>query len=96
MKIDPYAWLLTVPLTIALVQVWFLPAEHAVKRCLRTIQEAEADVWMRLNRGLWRPEPGELCGASWLRGRVLHHAMVAVFALTSMLSFAAFVGIWPQ
>lgn len=96
MKIDPYAWLLTVPLTIALMQIWFLPAEHVVKRVWRNFQEAEADVWFRLHLGLWRPEPGSISGWSLLNRRAAHHVLVAVFALTSLASFATFIGVLPQ
>jgi hypothetical protein len=95
-QIDPYAWLLTVPATIALVQIWFLPAEHAIKRLWRAMRDAEAEVWCRLHFGLWRPEPGSVGYTGWMSRPTAYQAVVAIFAVTSLLSFAAFVGVLPQ
>ena len=96
MKIDPYAWLLTVPLTIGLVQIWFLPADHALKRVWRSVLEAEADVWFRLHRGLYRPEPGQVGYSTWLHRAGAYLLLIGVFAVASLLSFASFIGVLPQ
>ncbi len=95
MKIDPYAWLLTVPLTIAMVQIWFLPREHAIKRLWHSMQEAESDVWCRLHGGTWRPDPGRLPGAAWINTAMVYHGVLAVFAATSLASFASFLDVLP-
>lgn len=95
MKIDPYAWLLTVPLTIAMVQVWFLPREHAVKRLWQSVQEAEAEVWFRLYGGAWRPDPSRLPGSAWMNTATVYHMVLAVFGITSLASFASFLGVLP-
>lgn len=93
MHVDPYAWLLTVPLTFALIHMRLLPREHAVRRVWQQMQAAEATVWWRLSSGLMdadlRP-PG-----SFLYTTRVFCIVVAIFALASLLSFAAFVGIVP-
>lgn len=91
-QIDPYAWVFTGPLTIALIQLYFQPPEHPLKRLWRALVQVEAESWERLE---------------WLIGSVgpritfrysLHLLWLPVIGLGlgSLASFAAFMGWLPS
>jgi hypothetical protein len=92
LKIDPYAWLLTAPATIALIQLYFQPAENIVKRLWRDFSRCEAIVWERLG---WMPTVTP-SSRERIRNRVVFAAVVMGFATASLASFSAFVGLMPS
>ena len=91
MHIDPYAWIITLPLTLALVQLYFQPSDFVLKRWWRQIQEWESQAWTRLLlieaelEARWRAKAG----------RVVHALAVGGLAMASLASLAAFVGLLP-
>ena len=89
MQIDPHAWMLTVPLTIALAQACVLPADHFLRRMWHETCELESRAWHQL--GFSSPR---IRGAGIFRRQIVH-AAIAVLALTSVASFATFVGCLP-
>lgn len=87
MMIDPHAWLLTVPLTLALVQVFRSPANGACKRWWRELQTREAWAWDRLGWARPRCTPASL--------RAMQALAIAGLGVSSLASFAAFAGLLP-
>lgn len=87
MNINPHAWLVTIPITIGLVQVYFQPADNVFKRIWQEGLRLERFVWDRLGFSLAGP-----------RGRNAHRAVfsaiVGGFAVASIASFGSFVGWW--
>ena len=92
MKIDPYAWLLTVPTTIALVQLYFQPADHLLKRLWRDFVRCESLVWERMG---WST-PEKMRSGHSLRNTIIFAAAVTGFAIASLASFGAFIGFVPS
>jgi hypothetical protein len=88
-QIDPYAWLLTVPLTVALVGAYRLPGESLAKRCWREIAQAEALAWARL--GLGDPLFGSEARSQLVRKAIFRLLLVGL-AASSIASFAVFLG----
>ena len=92
MKIDPYAWLLTVPATVALIQIYFQPADHLIKRLWREFTHCESLIWERFGwSAIDRVE-----SARQIRNTIMYAAVVTGFAIASLASFGAFVGIVPS
>ena len=87
MHIDPYAWLVTVPLAIALVQAKILPRNHFAKRWLTRIAEQEGTGWEMMGV---RDRPFDLSDKPTLR-TVVFTLAVAALAISSLASFVAFV-----
>lgn len=87
LHIDPHAWLITVPLAIALVQVKILPRDHFTKRWLKQIAEREGAGWEMMGV---RDRPFDLSDKPRAR-LALFGAAVAALVISSLASFAAFV-----
>ena len=87
MNINPHAWLVTIPITIGLVQVYFQPADNVFKRIWHDALRLERFMWDRLGFSLAGP-----------RARNAHRAafgaIVCGFAVASIASFGSFVGWW--
>lgn len=87
MNINPYAWLLTIPITIGLVQIYFQPADNIFKRIWRDAVRLEQFTWERLGFSMCKG-----------RGRRVHRALfgaiVSGFAIASIASFGSFIGWW--
>lgn len=88
MHIHPYGWLLTVPLTLALIQLAFAPRENIVKRAWWMLREAEAEAWFRLGRGYREPEFTPAFKAAYV-------AVTATIAAVSFVSFFTFIEVLP-
>ena len=105
MNIDPHAWLLTAPITLALIQLHFQPRDFVLKRWWRQMRQVEAETWFRLGRGTWYADDAGSAGtagsgmegASARTGTRLGSTLFAFFVLTfgaaTVASFAAFIGI---
>lgn len=87
MNVDPYAWLITVPLAIALVQAKILPRDHFAKRWLQHIADHEGAAWQMMGV---RERPFDLSDKPRIRLAVFAVAFVAL-ALSSLASFVAFL-----
>ena len=88
MRIDPHAWLLTVPLTIGLVQLYLLPAESFAKRCWRFVDQSEALVWHSIGgKPAFHSNP--------LARKAAFALLLFALAMSSVASFAAFIGWMP-
>lgn len=87
MQIDPYAWLVTVPLAFALLQMKLLPQDHAARRLLRQIAEQEANAWDVVGV---RHRPFDLAGNPRMRMIVFVMTLTALI-ISSVASLAAFV-----
>lgn len=92
MHIDPYAWILTFPITIGLVQLYFQPPENLLKRFLHEARRLEAQAWERLG---WPMAPA-LLGEQRMVRKVLFFLTIAGLAGSSLASFGAFVGMLPS
>lgn len=91
MQIDPHAWLVVLPLALGLVQARALPEEHLVKRWWS--QARLADAWVSASlRGA--PLPARVEPASRAE-RFGFWLVVVAFALTGLLSLAAYAGLLP-
>ena len=56
-RIDPYAWLLTLPLTLAMVWLYVQPAEHYIKQVWRDLMMRQEHGWMLLTgRSMYNDE----------------------------------------
>jgi hypothetical protein len=85
--IDPHAWLVTVPLAIALVQAKILPQQHFAKRWLKQIAEQEGAGWEMMGV---KERPFDLSDKPRAR-TILFAVMVAALAISSLASFVAFL-----
>ena len=88
MRIDPHAWLLTAPLTVTLVRLYFLPAESFAKRCWRQVTEAETVGWERLVGRSLRAD-------QFAMRKAVFCIMLLALLLSSAASFAVFIGLLP-
>lgn len=88
MQIHPYAWLVTVPLTIAMVQLCFQPAGNVIRRWWLSMLELEAEAWFRLRGEYRQPEISTMF-------KRLYVATIGVFSLLSVMSFCVFVEVLP-
>lgn len=101
MRIDPNAWLLTLPAALALIQLALQPADHVVKRLCREAVRLEASAWQQLAGGGGvgansAPPPGErFARVSAACQRFAFKAAVGALLMTSLASLAAFVGALP-
>ena len=87
LHIDPHAWMITVPLAIALVQAKLLPRDHFAKRWLKQIAQQEAVGWEMMGV---RDRPFDLNDKPRTRLTVFAVALAAL-VISSLISFAAFV-----
>jgi len=87
-RIDPHAWLLTAPLTVTLVRLYFLPAESFAKRCWRQVTEAETVGWERLVGRSLRAD-------QFAMRKAVFCIMLLALLLSSAASFAVFIGLLP-
>src|SRR4051812_47370325 len=55
-RIDPHAWLITLPLTVALIQLYFQPTNHIVKRWWSDLSRWEVQTWGRFSPLSWTGE----------------------------------------
>jgi len=100
-RIDPNAWLLTLPAALALIQLALQPADHVVKRICREAVRLEMSAWQQLAGGGGvkasdAAPPGErLARVSATCQRLAFRAAVAALLVTSLASLAAFVGALP-
>jgi hypothetical protein len=86
-NVDPHAWLLTLPLTIALVQLARRPADCVVRRWWGTMIELESEMWFRLRRGMCEYNSAATA-RTW---RCVHAFAIAAFSAASIASFASFI-----
>ncbi len=42
MQIDPYGWLIALPLTVGMLWLYFQPSDHAIKQVWRQLQRLES------------------------------------------------------
>jgi hypothetical protein len=91
-KINPHAWLLTIPITIGLVQVYLQPADNIFKRLWREFTRLESFVWERLGLPTSLSVARDNTGQRHLR-KAMFGLIVAGFACASLASFGAFVGV---
>ena len=87
MHIDPHAWLVTVPLAVALVQAKILPRDHFAKRWLNQIAEREGAGWEMVGV---RERPFDLSDKPRARTVVFAVAFAAL-VLSSLASFITFM-----
>ena len=87
MHIDPHAWLITVPLAIALLQAKILPQQHFAKRWLKQIAEQEGAGWEMMGV---RERPFDLSDKPRAR-MIVFVVMIAALTISSLASFVAFV-----
>lgn len=92
MHIDPHAWILTVPITIGLVQLYFQPPENVLKRIWTEARRLEAQAWDRLG---WSLSP-VLLGERKAVRKAFYFMTIAGLAVSSLASFGAFVGMLPS
>jgi len=85
--IDPYCWIITIPLTLAIVWVMRLPPNSALKALWRDLCRHESNAWLCLTGARVDLEKAPL--AAWRR-HVLYVA-VGGLAVTSLASLAACV-----
>lgn len=90
-SVDPQGWLVTLPLLAALLWLYFQPAEHAIKRVWRDVMRQEAQAMAQVAGVDIHPD-------SPLRLRIermLYWAAIAVLALGTLASVAAYLGLMP-
>jgi hypothetical protein len=88
LKIEPYAWLLTTPLTLICVWLYFQPASCLVRRLWREAVLWECQAWERVMETEWGRGPGVLHLRRW----ALFLGLIVLFAVTSLVSLGAFLG----
>lgn len=91
MKIHPHAWLFTIPITIGLVQIYWQPADHIIKRMWRELLQLETFVWERL--GMSPTLPVRLQVSNRQIRKSVYGLVIAGFAFASIASFGAFIGV---
>ena len=86
MQINPYAWLLTLPLTVLLISLYCRPADCLLRRWWGELARMESDIWMQLGCA------GE---ASWIgvSKMVTFGLCVGMGATSSLVSLAVFFGL---
>lgn len=89
MTIDPQGWLITLPLTVALVWAYFLPADHVIKQFWRHLAETEAQGLATMFGYAPQREPGVFTPAQ----HVAFWGGVACLGLSSLLSMGAYAGL---
>jgi len=88
--IDPHAWLVTLPVTVALIQLYFQPVDARVKTWWNRLVQWEIHTWGRLSLiGLLNAETDQRRSS-----RVLYRMAVASFAACSLASFGSFIGLF--
>ena len=90
MKINPHAWLFTIPITIGLVQIYWQPADNILKRFWRELTRIDTFVWDRL--GVTQDLPAQGSSQRQFR-KAVYGLIVAGFAFASFASFGAFIGV---
>jgi hypothetical protein len=86
---DPHAWVLTIPLTIALIGFFQQPAESPIKRWFGELERREALGWERLGLpAAFHPSNAEFRAA-------LTGLLLAGLAIASLASVASFLGLIP-
>jgi hypothetical protein len=89
-RIDPHGWWFTLPLLAGLFWTYFQPANHVVKEFFRHLVRTEAQGLATLGIGLWSDE------ARTRRAyNALFWATSAALALSTLLSFGAYLGLLP-
>jgi len=89
LQIDPNAWLVTLPITIGLVQLFFQPADHPIRRLLKNVVQMEAEVWSRLTLA----DLEATASRTFRIGRLVHCFATVCMAVASLASLGAFVGL---
>ncbi|MCI0365841.1 MAG: hypothetical protein L0Y44_14985 [Phycisphaerales bacterium] len=93
MKVDPYVWIVTLPLAVAAVQLYFQPPDHVLKRLWRRAVEMEMFAWRRFG---WQVPPRwAMLHEHQLGRRASFVLMIMALAVCSLVSLAAFVGVVP-
>jgi len=88
-QIDPHAWVVTLPITIALVQLFFQPAHHPLRKMLKNVALFEAEAWSRLTY-----TDAETAAARSTRvGRLVHRFATVCMATATLASFGTFAGL---
>lgn len=88
MTIEPYGWLVTLPMVIGLFWLYFQPISHPLKVLWRSSLEREALGWCRLGVEAGRGALGEARNAV-----TLFWSVTAALCAVTALSFAAYLGI---
>ena len=89
LQIDPNAWLVTLPITIGLVQLFFQPADHPIRKLLKGVVQVEAEVWSRLTMS----DVDSAASRTIRVGRFVHCFATVCMAVASLASLGAFVGL---
>jgi hypothetical protein len=88
-NLDPYVWLLTLPLAVGLLWVRRQPSRHAVKQFWEELMQADAMVvgYIGFDMGLYEQRQRQAQRVSfWL--------LQAVLAIATVGSLGGYVGLW--
>lgn len=88
MHVEPYAWLVTLPLTVALIHFHLLPEQHGAKRLWRALGQYDSLAWERLG---WTGHALDLNAKPRAR-RLLFVVVLVGLCISTIASLAAFAG----
>lgn len=86
--IDPYGWLLTLPMALGLYWLYLQPEAHPIREFWRNSLEREKAGWGRLGF-----EPGSAALAEPRAAATLFWSIMAALSAVTTLSFAAYLGL---
>lgn len=88
-RVDPWSWVFTIPMTAALVWLYFQPSDHVLKRLWMSMARSQTQAWA----GLFRLHLKEGHGRPGVLEKCLFWTLIFVLTAGSLACLAVFSGL---